>query len=172
VGQDRRAFTLIELVVVMGVLALAAVLIVPSFTRFRQGIQLQEAARQTLAFATEARGLARARDTTVTLTYDEGAHGLRLEVAPGDAEQEPGGKGPDAGPLHEHQAPDTRLLEYPLEVAVSLESREGRSERSVRFYGDGRADPVQVRFEREGFDPVVLEMRPRTGRLTVVEGGK
>ena len=169
----RLAFTLIELVVVLTIMLLAAVVAVPSFLRFQHSWQLQWAARRTLALAGEARGLAVSRDTSVDLAYDPVAHGLRLSVPPGDPpppdDTASGKPAPDEPPVSERLTPDTRLLEYPLDVNVHLERPDGTRADSLRFFGDGRAEPVTVRLEREGFPPLVFRMNGRTGRLVEVE---
>jgi prepilin-type N-terminal cleavage/methylation domain-containing protein len=164
----HAGFTLVELIVVLSVMTLAALAIVPSFIRFQQGEQLSSAARLTLALAGEARGLAVSRDTGVTLAYDPAAHGMRLSVDPPDTPPDPGAARTDP-PVGERLTSDTRLLEYPLDVQVRIEGRgpAAGAAPTLHFYPDGRADPAQVTFDRSGFPPIQLEVNPRTGRLRI-----
>jgi len=164
-----RAFTLVELMVVISVMVLGAVAIIPSFIRYHHRAQFTEAARKTMALAVEARGLAAARDTVVSLHFDPVLHGMRLAIQPTDADAEAAQGPPDAAPLGERRSPDTRLLEYPLDVEVTLEGRDPATQPAFRFYPDGRADLARMVLKREGFDPLVLATNPRTGRLAVVE---
>jgi len=167
----RRAFTLVELSVVLGVSLLAAAVVLPAFLGFLRGQQLRRAARRTLALAGEARGLAVARDTAVRLRYDPDAHALRLGAAA--TELGAGEEGVQAlAPVAERETPAARLLEFPNEVEVAIESSGFRGDGSLLFYPDGQAEPATVRLEREGFPPIVLLLNPRTGRMRLRREGE
>ncbi len=168
----RRAFTLVELLVVMGIMALAAVTLAPSFARFHRATLLRHAAYRTLALAGEARTLAMARDTEAVLRYDRDAQVLRLEVEPVEPDVDPesaGGRGAGAAPagaapLTERLLPDARSVEYPLDMEVELDTaQEGPP--AIRFDGDGRADEATLRLRLDELEPVVLVVNPRTGRM-------
>jgi prepilin-type N-terminal cleavage/methylation domain-containing protein len=177
------AFTLVELMVVLALLVLAALSIIPSALRFEQRAQLSAAARRTLALAAEARSLAVTRETTVTLAVDEETHALTLEAEPAlpdetdsDAALAPAAASttddPQAAanaPIGERQTPEARTLPLPVDVHVTLENRKSPDEPALRFYADGRADLGRVILERDRFDPIVMAINPRTGRLALVE---
>lgn len=163
-----RGFTLVELMVVLALMVMAAFAVLPSFVRFQQQSQLQDAARRTLVIAAEARELAVARDTEVMLIYDAGAHGLRLRIAPVEPDPDTPPTAPEETPASERRTGDLRLLDYPLDVALNIEGNAG-SDGALLFHPDGRSAPATVRLEREGFEPVTLAVNPATGRLHPVE---
>jgi type II secretion system protein H len=169
VPKPGRGFTLVELSVVLAVMIIAAVAVIPSFVRYQRRAQLNWAVRRTVAFSREARGLAVARDTTVTLGLDEAAHGIRFTVEPAEVDLEEQEHPPAEVPIAERQSSDTRLLEYPLDVEVRVENPQEQPAAAVRFYADGRADDARVRFNLDGFPPVTLVVNPRTGRAAVEE---
>ncbi len=164
---NRRGFTLVELIIVLGILLMAASAAVPAFLRFQQGAQIQLAARRTMALAAEARGLAITRDTGVTLTYDRSAHGLRMTVDPPDLDTE-NAAAPGAMPAGESLTGDRRLLEYPLDVAVEIVQPDPSLPGELRFRPDGKASEATLSLSREGFEGVTLGLNPRTGRFHVL----
>lgn len=168
--QVNTGLTLVELVVTLTILVLASGMVVPSFLRFQHASQLQWSARRILALAGEARGLAVSGDTIVRLGYDHTAHGMRMVVEPPEegAEDAPAAPGKEP-PVNERRTPDTRLLPMPWEVAVKVERDRPSEDQSLRFYPDGRSDAVRLRLDREGFQPIVLAMNARTGRLRIQE---
>lgn len=165
--RAKKAFTLVELIVVIGILVLTSSVMIPAFVKFHHRQQLSLAARRTIALSLEARGLAISRDTGVSLIYDRRAHGLRLVMdAPDpDAGREFEPAGAPAGSL---RTGDLRLLEYPLEVQVRIERADPQLPGVLRFRPDGRAGEAVMQLTREGFDPIMLALNPRTGRLRVV----
>jgi prepilin-type N-terminal cleavage/methylation domain-containing protein len=168
----RNGFTLIELMVVIALMVMASVAVLPSFVRFLHASQLRDAVRRTMVMAVEARGLAVSRETSVSLSYDEATHGLRLEVTPSEADLEPDPTavlGGDPAPRGEAKTSDHRLLEYPLDVEVTIDNGRTATDERLWFYADGRADEAEVRFAREGMEPVLLRVNPATGRLLVTE---
>ena len=162
-----KGFTLVELIVVLGVLVLASTVMIPAFVKFQHRQQVTLAARRTIALALEARGLAISRDTGVTLIYDRQAHGLRLVMDPTDSDssREFDPAGAPAGGL---RTGDLRLLEYPLEVQVRIERPDPKLPSVLRFRPDGRAGEAVVAFTREEFEPVRVALNPRTGRMRVM----
>ena len=162
-------------------MVIAAAAITPGLVRFLHGAQLQDAARRTAALATEARGVAVARDRTVTMTYDPEAHGVRLTVEPGDMalEEMPGERegAVESPTVGESPTSDSRLLEFPPEVRFVLTQDTQQVTRSQRpatflFFGDGRAEGGPVIFEREGFPIITLAVNPRTGRVALRHEGQ
>ena len=171
-------FTLVELVAVLTVMVIAAAAIAPGLVRFLHGAQLQNAAHRTAALAAEARGLAIARDRTVTLAYDGEAHGMRIMVEPADIEERemPGAdEGAAETPVvGETPTSDNRLIELPPDVRLIAtqdpqRGMPGAQPATFLFYGDGRAEGGPVVFERDGFPAISLAANPRTGRVVLRE---
>ena len=166
-ANRRRGFTLVELVVVLSVMLLAAVVAVPSFLQFHRANQLRTAVMRTLALASEAHGLAVSRDAEVRLLYDAAVHGLRIAIS---------GAGPGSStgntPLLEGASPDARLTDLPLDVRFEIdrEGSRGPAAPEIEFYGDGTAAPVRILLSEDGIPPVALETNPRTGRLRIRTG--
>lgn len=167
--RSRAGFTLIELAVTLTVLMLAAAVAVPGFVRFQEASQLQWTVRRTLALAGEARGLAVSGNQEVSLEFDPGAHGLRLVIQPSAEGDEPDANPEAEPPLGERRTPDARFLPFPLDLEVKVEGKRAEETTAVRFYPDGRAEEAKIRLERFGFQPVVLGMNPRTGRMRIEE---
>jgi len=78
----RRAFTLIELMVVILMIAVMASVVVPAYNHFFAKAQFEQAARQVQDIFAFAREQAILRNTTVTVTYDSGSHAFTAQVAP------------------------------------------------------------------------------------------
>ena len=79
-GRCRTAggFTLMELLVVLGVLGLVLALAVPSFSRALPALELRTDARNVASALREARALAIGRNQETTLTIDAEQRSLRL----------------------------------------------------------------------------------------------
>ncbi|MFN3651206.1 MAG: prepilin-type N-terminal cleavage/methylation domain-containing protein [Armatimonadota bacterium] len=165
----KRAFTLVELIIVLALLVLATSAVVPSFVRFHQQEQLGHAARRVISMAGEARGLALSRGAVAALAYDPQARELALVVEPNETEPDPALDGEAPLPAPEPPSPDARLLRFPPEVRLEIENRDGPETLSLRFYPDGRADLGRIAIFREELRPIRLAVNPRTGRMAVVE---
>lgn len=78
----RRAFTLIELMVVILMIAVMAGVVVPAYNHFYRKSQFENTARQVQDIFAFAREQAIVKDTTVTVTYDAQNHAFQAQVAP------------------------------------------------------------------------------------------
>lgn len=78
----RRAFTLIELIVVIVMIAIMASVIVPAYGRFYAKSKFEQAAQQVQDIFSYAREQAITRDTTVTVRYDSSRHAFTAQIAP------------------------------------------------------------------------------------------
>ena len=144
-----------------------AAAVTPAFIAYHRASQLQNVVRRIIVLASEARGLAVSRDTDVQLVfYPEGSQVI-MAIEPAEADLQEAAA-PDMTPTGERQAPGSRVVSYPEDIAVALEGPAADG-MTLRFFPDGRSEPVTVRFEREGLEAVVLAMNPRTGRLQPVE---
>ena len=75
-GQDQQGFSLIELIVIIGIISILVVVAVPNFTDWRNDQNLKAAAREAVSSFQFARLEAARRDTTVTLRVTTGAGGV------------------------------------------------------------------------------------------------
>ena len=155
--------------VVILVLLLATGVVVPSFTRFQKQAQFDWTLRRTLAFATEARGLAISTEHPVALSFNAPTHSFRLLVEPGEQDGDEDATSEAAPPAAERSSPELRMVPVPPDVEVLMQLNGAEAGAPLRFYPDGRADAATIRLEREEHDPVALEVNPRTGRLHVTE---
>ena len=78
----RRAFTLIELMVVILLIAVMAGIVIPAYSRFYARSNFENTARQVQDIFSFAREQAIVRDTTVTVTYEAQNHAFVAQVAP------------------------------------------------------------------------------------------
>lgn len=87
-APSRRAFTLIELMVVIVMIAVMAGTIVPAYNRFYAKSQFENSVRQVQDIFAWAREQAITRDTTVTVTYDAQRHAFTAQTAPGQPQSD------------------------------------------------------------------------------------
>ena len=72
----RQGFTLVELIVVIGFIAVLLVVATPSFTEWRANANLKAASREVFSSFQLARVEAPRRDTTVTISVSTGGNGI------------------------------------------------------------------------------------------------
>jgi type II secretion system protein H len=83
-SRAHRAFTLLELVLVMVILCTALAVVAPSFTGFRRGAELRDAGDQFIALTRYARTQSAATGTTYRMQIDDGAGTYQLLVQNGE----------------------------------------------------------------------------------------
>jgi len=110
-----KGFTLLELLVVLALVALALTLVPPMFSRGVPGAELKAAARQVAAGLTEGRSRAIASNAQVAVAVDVEAHSLRVGEAPARA------------------LPATLSLTLVTAESERLDENRG----SIRFFPDG-----------------------------------
>jgi general secretion pathway protein H len=112
---SRRGFTLVELLVVLAIAALAMSAVPPLFSAAMPGVEMKAAARRTVSSLRLARELAIRQGTEVALVVDVEQHRLELQ--------------------------GHRSLTLPKRLAVTLEAadREMLDEQrgAIRFFPDG-----------------------------------
>jgi type II secretion system protein H len=129
-----RAFTLIELILVLALLAVATSLAAPALSRFFRGRMINSEARQMLSLTRAAQSRAVAAGFPMLLWIDsqQRAYGLLEEgkMLTGSAQ--------DVDPKAEEFSFDESLqIEAPNASPISL---NGRSVSAIRFLPDGAAD--------------------------------
>ena len=126
--QDGRAFTLLELIIVMAVLATILAFSAPSLSRSLRERRVQEEAARFLALTEYARNEAASQGVPMTV-WIEAAAG-RFGLAPADG----------------YAVDEARRREYVLNPDVHLELTGGPVSRSgiltIEFTPDGTADPL------------------------------
>ena len=146
----RRAFTLIELILVLALLAVVTSLSAPSLSRFFRGRTLNSETRQLLSLTHAGQSRAVSEGFPVLLWIDTQGreYGLQLETTSSK------GNSPDADPKAEQFAFDDNLkIEAVNAPSVTL---NGRSVAAIRFLPDGAADETS---------PTTLRVASRNGEV-------
>jgi type II secretion system protein H len=115
--QRAPGFTLVELILVMGLLAIVAALSAPLLSNSLRQRNLDDEATRLLAMTEYARDEAAAQGIPMVLTFDERSRMLTVEPKTG------------------FEADEKRFLQYPLgaEIQLTIESaqRASRTDRSI-----------------------------------------
>jgi len=144
VNQRSRGFTLLELLVVLAIVALAAALVVPNIPSVIGATRLTTAAQVTGAFLREARALAIVEGVAVDFEIDPRSGAYRF-------------------------ADRAKSINPGVALVLTTMLPAGRAPGSpgvVRFYPDGGASGAVIRLERGGTLRVVA-VDPLTGRVRV-----
>lgn len=133
----RRGFTLIELILVMGLLAVVLTATSPLLRNFFRGRRMGEEARRILALTRYARSEAISRSTPMELWIDEAQkrYGLRPQTDTGEDEKEP----------------VTFNLDENLTISYSPTNQRERREGVILFLPDGTVD------EDESLEEIILQ---------------
>ena len=75
-GRDQQGFSLIELIVIIGIISVLLVVAIPKFSEWRNNQNLKAAAREAVSSFQFARLEAARRDTPVTIRVTTGAGGI------------------------------------------------------------------------------------------------
>lgn len=159
--MSRRAFTLIEVLVALAIVALAVGLTVPKLTEL-SGLELRTSARRLAGAARYAADQAAVRKTPYRLRFDFAARAYRVERLDGDTWQ------PDMASLG---APVT--LPGRVRVALVETRRAGRQreeEATVEFYPKGHAERAAVQLAVGDDRAYTIEVRPYDMRPRIHEG--
>jgi type II secretion system protein H len=156
----QRAFTLIELILVLALLAIATSLAAPSLSRFFRGRTLESEARQMLSLTHAAQSRAVSEGFPVLLWIDTPGreYGFQLETSSqttGSQEIDP--------KAEQFTFDDTLKIEAMEASPVTL---NGRSVNAIRFLPDGTADeasPTSLRIASRSGD--ILWLIQATNRL-------
>jgi general secretion pathway protein H len=128
-GPHRRAatredgFTLLELLVVMGIIALGLALVAPSLNRLRQGVEVRGAAYELAGNLRSARAAARETNIERVLTIDVDGRRYWAE-----------------GVVAPRQIPPS----IALDLTVPTSERDGAGMARIRFFPDGSTSGARV----------------------------
>jgi type II secretion system protein H len=163
-SRHNRAFTLVELIVVMVLLLIVASMVAPRMSSFFRGRALSQEAQRLLSLTHYAQSRAVAEGVPVLLWIDTAKSTYGLDVQTG------------------HEGSDNRETSYAAEPTITLEVptvtdapvSEDEDEKfglpegmpAIRFTPDGFFDEVSVRkiILRQG-DDGALEIVPKANRL-------
>lgn len=126
------AFTLLELVLVLLILAVMAGLVAPSLRGFATGRQTTHTASQLVALARWARSQAIADGTTYRLTLDPAAGTFCVTV------QDGAGARPTGTSLG-------RVFTVPDGVRLECDAPLDQGQQVIRFFANGRTEPATIR---------------------------
>ena len=156
---NNKAFTLLELVVVMVLIALTISLAVPKISNFLYTDQLKIAARKLTGLINQSSQLAQRYQTPYLLKYIESER--RFVVEP---EQEDDGR---------YSAHDDRSLRLTESVTVKdLWSWYGGTRSSeevvIRFNKNGYVEPTVIHLREEGGQEMSVVLSPFLGKIKVI----
>jgi type II secretion system protein H len=155
-----RAFTLIELILVLALLAIVTSLAAPSLSRFFRGRALNSEARQLLSLthAGQARSVSEGFPVLLWIDSQQRQYGLQLESSSQNGNS---------------QDVDPKAEEFNFDESLQIEAMNasqmtvnGRSVTAIRFQPDGTVDessPTSVRVASQNGD--VLWLLQATNRV-------
>lgn len=148
-----RGFTLIEVLLVVVIILIAAGVSVPLFRGTMQTTQMRDAVRSAVRIARYARSLAILRQETCQLRFGES----QMTLDCGSSE-----------PRTVRNLPaDIRMDAFESPSASAAGADE---ERTVRFYSSGMNDGFSVTFRDEKDRRTTVTCHPVSGKMTVEEG--
>lgn len=156
-ARGRKGFTLLELILVMLIAAVAMTIAMPSLGRFSSGRNLRDQAERILALAAYARDQAMAEGRPYRLEIDTGEGTFRLTAAGEDGTFDFLGR--EQG--REFRLPDTLAVEWVEPPRTVPGRREGpfppavpeirEDNEGILFHPDGRTEPCVLRLgDRRG----------------------
>lgn len=169
--SERRAFTLVELLVVAAIVGILAGTIAPSLVSAARRAGIDGAARQATNVLSFARVAAVARGVPVDVTFDAEARTLRAVVRQPDL--------PWLQDATEQDQPQRSLLHIrlPKGVAAEVISRDegagsaGAAEPdTLRFNPDGTAQDAEIEFQDGRGRTISLTVHAEDGRVERKEG--
>jgi len=180
----QRAFTLLELLLVLALVAVLAALAGPRLSGALKGQRLDAQARTVIAYARKARALAAAEGRSYELVFDPVAKTLRLArqrdplAAPTD-EEDPEREALDENlawarpqPFEEGveliDATSTANTEGSAHSELEVETLDLAEAVAIRFAPDGSAQARELAF-RSGTREVRIRVHAHLGRAQLVE---
>ena len=175
----RRAFTLIELMVVILLIAVMAGIVIPAYSRFYARSNFENTARQVQDIFSFAREQAIVRDTTVTVTYEAQNHAFVAQVAPPHPQTDmpvalastvnPDGTTGQGGEMQKSYRLDTDVNIGSFSVSSAAGApgmASGGTGSQLHFLSDGTVEGATVAItSTEGY-AAQFQLWPATGRLT------
>ena len=165
----RRAFTLIELILMLALLVVITSITVPAMARFMRGRALDTEARRLVALMHAAQSRAVSEGMPMMLWLDEksGAYGLAAETSGQSGGQVIGqASGQNADAKAENLTLDSTLAIAVLHTGAGAATMFNNLP-AIRFQADGTVDensPQTLKLtDSDGFTRILTETRLRTG---------
>ena len=162
----KRAFTLVELMVVLAVLGLIIGISIPSFRSFFKKAPLEQAISDVEGMCRQARSDAIINKRTIELVLNDSEESVVLRSAARTVMGVDPETGGEANLVEQGEVLDRVELAADLQIIEPLEEDfVGLLE--LRFYPNGTAEPVDLRVT-DGNEAYILSLDPVTGHTTVV----
>ena len=162
----KRAFTLVELMVVLAVLGLIIGISIPSFRSFFKKAPLEQAISDVEGMCRQARSDAIINKRTMELVLNDSEESVVLRSAARTVMGVDPETGGEANLVEQGEVLDRVELAADLQIIEPLdEDFVGLLE--LRFYPNGTAEPVDLRVT-DGNEAYILSLDPVTGHTTVV----
>lgn len=170
-GTNSRAFTLLELILVVVILAASAALVLPQFGQVVARQRLRATACRLMSLCGRARAEASALALRYRLIFDLEEREYWVE-----RESDPLGNPNSFSPVPRSWA---RVRELPKgvefeQIEFADDELAGRRQESdelyVGFRPDGSADPVTIRLGSQAGDQISLQVEEATGRASICAG--
>jgi prepilin-type N-terminal cleavage/methylation domain-containing protein len=156
-GQPSHAFTLIEIMIVVGIIAIVVAMGMPSFVQMAKKDPLRKAVSDLVEGCNEARqrAILNAVPAELTIRASDGLLAVRQVATNQTAQVEGSGEG--AEPAAASAAPNQTLFVAHLHediavrlLYVNLKDQMEAEEARVRFYPNGTSDEFTIILEAKG----------------------
>lgn len=161
VRTPNAGFTLLELILVMGVIFLFAAVVAPNFSGFVPALRVRRGGEELMAAGRQARAEAALNGRIVRLNVDSENNEFWLTIQ-GDPFEDPEEFLPLTGPWSGN---------IPLPDDVSFESTEGIDEEGFyfEFQPDGSATDGSIAVSNRKGDRLTIQIEGSTGRVYIDE---
>ncbi|MFA5689387.1 MAG: prepilin-type N-terminal cleavage/methylation domain-containing protein [Kiritimatiellales bacterium] len=160
-SDSRHGFTLIEIILVVVVIGLAAGVAIPSFRGGLSSLQMRDAERTTIRLARYARSMSILKQSECVLEFTESRISMKC-----------------AGGTNENSAGETLTRKLPEHVTIELFQNTAQStatsrrrrhdeDKRVRFYPSGMNDGFKIIYSAGGGQRSEIICNPVTAKTTV-----
>ncbi len=160
-SKQSRAYTLLELVLVLAIIASTLAMVAPSLSGFARGRRAEDAARQFIALTRWARSQAATDGVSYQLTVDPSLGQWKLNVQD------------DTDSFTDTPGPFGRVFSVPEGVEIQCELPIVEGQQTITFDASGRCDTGTLHFVGFGSDVTVTCVAPiEVYRILKDDGGQ